>query len=57
MGYGDLLIYCLRCCAAGCSEESSTQKSRDLQEVVQSGRMEADPDVGLLTMAFFPPLA
>lgn len=40
----------------GCSEESSTQKPTDLQKLVQSGTVEADPDVGLLTTASFPPL-
>lgn len=32
------------------------KKPSDLQKLVQSGRVEADPDVGLLTMASFPPL-
>lgn len=32
------------------------KKPSDLQKSVQSGRVEADPDVGLLTMASFPPL-
>lgn len=52
------------CHAAGCSsshhfmdEEPITQKPSDPQKAVQAGRAEADPDVGLLTMASFPPLA
>lgn len=32
------------------------KKPSDLQKLVQSGSVEADPDVGLLTMASFPPL-
>lgn len=48
--------------AAGCSsyphftdKEPNTQS--DLQKVVQSGRVEAAADVGLITMASFSPLA
>jgi hypothetical protein len=37
--------------------QDALKTPRALRKVAQSGRVEVDPDVGLLTVATFPPLA
>lgn len=37
--------------------QDALKTPRALRKVAQSGRVEVDPDVGLLTVASFPPLA